>query len=170
MNRPSSTNKQALLRDAKTDDVRDLAQIWYDGWQDAHADLLPTKLAQHRTLGSFRDRLARALSDVRVAALAGELVGFSMIKDDELNQLYVASAGRGTGIAASLNADALARIKDGGFRVAWLACAIGNARAARFYEKSGWRHKGTMTSDLETPDGTFTLEVWRYEVHFSRRS
>jgi ribosomal protein S18 acetylase RimI-like enzyme len=118
-------SKQALIRDAKADDVRNLAQIWYDGWQDAHADLLPSKLAQHRKLDSFRHRLANALGNVRVAVLAGELVGFSMVKDDELYQLYVAPAGRGSGIAASLNADSLARIKDKGFRVAWLACADG---------------------------------------------
>ncbi|RMB01970.1 GNAT family N-acetyltransferase [Eilatimonas milleporae] len=163
-------SQQALIRDAKANDVRDLAQIWYDGWQDAHADLLPSKLAQHRTFDSFRDRLARALGDVRVAVLAGELVGFGMVKNDELYQLYVAPAGRGSGIAASLNADALARIRKEGFRVAWLACAIGNMRAARFYEKSGWRYRGTMTSELETPEGTFTLEVWRYEIHLSGRS
>jgi hypothetical protein len=45
----------------------------------------------------------------------------------------------------------------------WLACAIGNERAARFYEKSGWRRIGTMVSRLDTANGPFDLGVWRYE-------
>jgi RimJ/RimL family protein N-acetyltransferase len=51
--------------------------------------------------------------------------------------------------------------------IVWLACAIGNERAARFYEKSGWRRTGTMVSQLETPNGIFPLEVWRYEKRLS---
>jgi len=47
--------------------------------------------------------------------------------------------------------------------VAWLACAIGNERAARFYEKCGWRRVGKMINPLDTPDGVLPLEVWRYE-------
>jgi hypothetical protein len=50
-----------------------------------------------------------------------------------------------------------------GVWVAWLACAIGNERAARFYEKRGWRRAGNMINELETADGIFPLEVWRYE-------
>jgi hypothetical protein len=60
-------------------------------------------------------------------------------------------------------ADAEARLAARGVRTAWLACAIGNRRAARFYEKSGWRLVGTMINPCETTDGTFPLEVWRYE-------
>ena len=52
---------------------------------------------------------------------------------------------------------------ESGVETAWLACAIGNERAARFYEKCGWRRIGTMTNEAETSERTFLLEAWRYE-------
>jgi len=151
------------IHDATADEIDDLAQMWFDGWQDAHAGILPAELARYRTLESFRERLAAAISCVRSAGPERAPVGFAMTREDELYQLYVSAAARGTGVAAALNEDALARIAADGYRVAWLACAIGNARAARFYEKAGWRRAGTMTAQLETADGTFPLDVWRYE-------
>ena len=60
-------------------------------------------------------------------------------------------------------ADAETRLFERGVETAWLACAIGNDRAARFYEKCGWRRVGTMMNELETSNGIFPLEVWRYE-------
>lgn len=66
-------------------------------------------------------------------------------------------------MAGALLADAEQRLGALGAVTAWLACAIGNARAARFYEKHGWRRVGNMVSQLPTPDGHFPLEVWRYE-------
>jgi hypothetical protein len=50
---------------------------------------------------------------------------------------------------------------------AWLACAIGNMRAARFYEKMGWALAGVFESVLQLPDGPFALDVWRYEKDFA---
>jgi hypothetical protein len=50
-----------------------------------------------------------------------------------------------------------------GAETAWLSCAIGNERAARFHEKSGWRRVGTMLDHPETARGPFPLETWRYE-------
>ena len=140
-----------------------LARIWYDGWQDAHARILPPELARHRTLESFRRRLQSALQDVRVSGPVGRPLGFSITKDDELYQLYVAAESRGSGLAAIVLQDAKERIGALGFQMAWLACAIGNERAARFYEKHGWERVGRMVSELPTPDGSFALEVWRYE-------
>jgi hypothetical protein len=49
----------------------DLAAIWYDAWQDAHAQILPAELKRFRTLESFRDRLRAALPDVRVVGPPG---------------------------------------------------------------------------------------------------
>jgi GNAT superfamily N-acetyltransferase len=151
------------LRPAEAAEIDRLARIWYDGWQDAHAQILPAELRRVRTLESFRDRLQAALADVRVVEMSREPVGFCFVKADELYQLFVSAAARGAGVAAALVADAEARIADAGATTAWLACAIGNERAARFYEKCGWRRTGTVVSQLDTPDGIFELEVWRYE-------
>ena len=155
------------VRDAEPSDIAPLAQLWFDGWQDAHADILPLELKQARTLASFHERLVAALADVRTAGPQSYPLGFSLIKDDELYQLYVDAAARGTGLAARLIADAVQRIGAKGHRRAWLACAIGNERAARFYEKCGWHREGVMTSHLATPNGVIALDVWRYEVPIS---
>ena len=62
-----------------------------------------------------------------------------------------------------LLSDAEERLRRNGARTAWLACAIGNTRAARFYEKNGWQLRGEEIVPLETLDGPFRLNVWRYE-------
>ena len=124
------------VRSADEGEIDQLARIWFDGWQDAHAKILPVELARLRTLESLRDRMKSALSDVRVVGPPGAPVGFYMLNDDELYQLYVAAQARGSGVAAVLMADAETRLARRGVRTAWLACAIGNDRAARFYEKS----------------------------------
>lgn len=151
------------IRTPERDELERLAHIWHEGWQDAHARILPPELARYRTLASFRERLQAAFASVRVAGPAGQALGFCMTHGDELDQLYVASEARGTGIAAALVADAERRMRSHGVQRAWLACAIGNERAARFYERNGWRRIGTVLSRLPTPDGEFPLEVWRYE-------
>jgi GNAT superfamily N-acetyltransferase len=156
-------------RPADPSETGALARLWYDGWQDAHAAILPATLARARTRESFVERMAAALADVRVIGPQGAPLGFAMLKGDELYQFYVASEARGAGIAAALMADAEAQLAARGVETAWLACAIGNARAARFYEKSGWHLASTEVSRLDTVDGPFDLEVWRYEKHLARR-
>ena len=151
------------VRDAEAAEIDHLAKIWHDGWYDAHARIVPPALAQFRTLESFHERLLAALPNVRVAGPLGAAVGFYITKDDELYQLYVSAHSRGSGVAAALIADAEARLSKAGVGMAWLACAIGNGRAARFYEKSGWHRAGTADYRAETSTGEFVLRVWRYE-------
>jgi GNAT superfamily N-acetyltransferase len=151
------------IRPAEAADVGLLGKLWFDGWRDAHAGLLPAALARHRTLASFTVRLAAALDEVRVMGPPQAPLGFAMLKGDELYQLFVAPAGRGRGVAAALIADAERVLAGRGTRTAWLDCAIGNDRAARFYEKCGWRRAGVVDSDLEVPGGTIPIKVWRYE-------
>ena len=151
------------VRTPTTEDLDALAKIWFDGWRDAHADILPAELGQDRTLESLRERLETLVDDVRVVGDPGKPLGFSITKDDELNQFYVAAEARGKGVAQELIREAEARLASQGYRAAWLACAIGNNRAARFYEKSGWHLARTFVSEINLSDGILKLEVWRYE-------
>jgi GNAT superfamily N-acetyltransferase len=156
------------VRAAEEAEIDHLAKVWYDGWQDAHAQIVPAELKRLRTLESFRQRLQAALPDVRVVGPSGAPVGFCIVRGDELYQLFVSAESRGSGVAAALIADAEARLAKIGVTTAWLACAIGNERAARFYEKCGWHPAGTMVNQLETSNETFPLEVWRYEKSLMR--
>ena len=151
------------VRTAVESEIDLLAEIWYRGWQDAHERIMPAALARLRTRESFRERLAAALPDVRVAGPDGAPVGFCMVKGEELYQLYVAAEARGTGVAAVLVADAERRFAKRGVEVAWLACAVGNDRAARFYEKCGWRRVGIVSYQPDAAGDVPSLQVWRYE-------
>jgi ribosomal protein S18 acetylase RimI-like enzyme len=126
--------------------------------------ILPAELTRIRTRESFRDRLEAALPEVRVVGPFPTPVGFCIVKGDELYQLYVSAEVRGTGAAAALVADAEAGLAARGATIAWLACAVGNERAARFYEKCGWRRAGTVAYEAEASIG-MSLDVWRYEKH-----
>jgi ribosomal protein S18 acetylase RimI-like enzyme len=151
------------VRVAEETDIDRLAQLWYDGWHDAHVQIVPAELTRVRTLDSFRERLQAALPNIRVVGPHGTPHGFSIIKDDEIYQLYVSASFRGSATAAALIDDAEAQLAQRGIQTAWLACAVGNNRAARFYEKRGWNRVGTIPYDAETTTGMFRLEVWRYE-------
>ena len=157
------------VRAALLGEIPALARLWYDGWQDAHAAILPRELARLRTLESFAKRLSAHLDEVRVAGPEGAPTGFCMLKNDELYQLFVSAEARGTGVASVLIDDGEARLAARGYATAWLACAIGNERAARFYRKRGWIDAGLFVSRLETSAGPFDLEVWRFEKCLSSR-
>lgn len=171
MRHPAKSISRNVGDDGRAAEVRDrddieidlLAQLWHDGWQDAHARILPAELARHRTLENLRERLVDNLAHTRVSGPLGRPVGFYMVKQDELYQLYVSAEARGSGIAGALIADAEKRLAASGITTAWLACAFGNDRAMRFYEKNGWTRSGAMVNELETPEGVYLLEVWRYE-------
>jgi ribosomal protein S18 acetylase RimI-like enzyme len=151
------------VRSADAAELDHLARLWHDGWHESHAPLLPRALTDLRTVESFRERLAEALADIRVVGPRPAPLGFCIVKGDELYQLFVAAEARGSGVAVALIDDAEARLARKGVEVAWLACAIGNDRAARFYEKRGWRRAATVPYVADTSAGPFRIDVWRYE-------
>src|SRR5437763_14624057 len=106
------------VRDAHANDIEPLARLWFDGWRDAHARLLPPELVRDRTPESLRARLEQMLPRVRVAGALGTPLGFHVVDGAELNQLYVAAEARGMGVAAALVSDAEAIIGAAGVDVA----------------------------------------------------
>jgi len=151
------------LRPATTSDTDPLARLWYDAWQDGHSAVAPADLLRLRTFDNFRTRGPALLPATTVFENDGELLGFCTVEGDELNQLFVARSARGTGIAAELLADGEKRLHKSGVTTAWLACAIGNDRAARFYTKCGWVNTGAAISLINAPGKKIEIEIWRFE-------
>lgn len=157
------------VRDAEHEDLEPLARLWHDTWHGSHSRFAPSALVRLRTLDSFRERLQATLAIARVVGPPADPLGFCIVRGDELYQLFVTPRAHGSGVAAALLADGEARLAAAGVDTGWLACAIGNDRAARFYEKSGWRRIGTMVNPCETSEGTYPLEVWRYEKRLQEK-
>lgn len=143
--------------------IEQAAQIWSAGWLDGHADIVPAELVEMRAREDFSPRLRCHAADTRVAVSGDQVLGFCSLKGDELYQMYVSSQARGLGVAQALMVDAEARLTQAGYQTTWLSCAVGNLRASRFYQKSGWSNAGLETVDLETSQGAFALQLWRFE-------
>ena len=72
-----------------------------------------------------------------------------MVVGDEVEQVFVGAAARGTGLAAVLLAEAEQQVAAAGHSTAWLAVVAGNARARRFYEKQGWIDEGDLPYEVD---------------------
>ncbi|MFK7764594.1 MAG: GNAT family N-acetyltransferase [Roseobacter sp.] len=151
------------LESPTAESAAQIAIIWEAGWHEAHAAIVPQALTALRTVSSFQARTIEHLAHTCVAKIGSEVVGFCMVKDAEVYQMYVSQASRGTGAARALLEDAERRIRVAEHVTAWLACAVGNQRAAAFYEKCGWHNVGNETMELDTSQGGFPLELWRFE-------
>ena len=151
------------IRGAVISECEVLSHLWYRAWHEAHASILPAEVVSDRTLSQFEDRITVALPTIRVAGPIDKPYGFCICKDSEVNQLFVTAEARGTGVAADLLQDAERCLWDAGIETGWLACAIGNERAARFYRKNGWRWSGPRMSNLHLTNRIFPLTVWCFE-------
>ena len=151
------------VRDAAPDDVPAIAALWHAGWWDAHAGIVPPTLLPHRSAAAFAARAARDGPRMRVAGPPGAPAGLHLVTGDELGQLYLAPAARGTGLAIRLVRDAEARIAAAGHARAWLICARGNDRAAAFYRKAGWQEVGPVIGRVEAGGGRIDLSCIRFE-------
>jgi ribosomal protein S18 acetylase RimI-like enzyme len=153
-----------LLRPATDADVADVARIWHAGWADGHLGNVPDALVAERTREEFLQRTPSRIPATTVALADGSLVGFVMVIDDELEQIYVDAAARGSGVASRLIAHAEQTIAAAGYSTAWLAVVAGNGRARAFYERQGWSDAGPIDYLAETSQGSLVVPSHRYET------
>jgi ribosomal protein S18 acetylase RimI-like enzyme len=152
----------AVLRAATSADAGTVARIWTTGWRDGHLGHVPDELVAIRTPASFLTRATAAVAATTVAVVGEEVVGFVMVVDDEVEQVYVDAAHRGSGVAALLLDEAERQVAAGGHATAWLAVNPGNVRARAFYERRGWRDEGDVDYPAATASGTFVVTCRRY--------
>ena len=156
-----------VIRAAAGDDLHDVVRIWHEGWVDAHVGHVPDALLPHRQHAHFMQLAQTRLDTMWVAVVDDVIAGFVVVKRDEVEQLYVDRARRGTGVAVALLRKAETVIRLGGHGRAWLAVVAGNARARAFYERLGWRDAGAMSNQALTAAGTLPVPTRRYELEFT---
>jgi len=150
------------LRTPRAADAGDIAEIWHLGWQDGHLGFVPQDLVDVRTEASFRTRALERTSDTTVATVDGAVVGFVMVVDDEVEQVYVSTVYRGTGIAAVLIGEAERQVRANGHRTARLAVVAGNERARTFCERAGWVDEGPFVYAAAADDGPIAVPCRGY--------
>jgi len=166
---PSSSTKaprtvsQIKLRPLTRAEVDATATLWHGGWRDGHLGIVPDQLVQFRDLGTFRKRLELDLDACFITGPIGAPDGFLRLKDDEIDQFYIAASARGTGLAGALMGATEDLLRKRGVKRAWLYCSVGNDRAARFYEKCGFDHAMTFAAEVETLGAQVMVDVMRFE-------
>jgi GNAT superfamily N-acetyltransferase len=153
------------LRRASQQDANAIAEIWHRGWRDGHLGLVPSELTEARTEKSFLARASERVGEAAVAVVGGTVAGFVMVVDDEVEQVYVSAAHRGTGVADALMKEAERQVRANGHSKGWLAVVPGNARARAFYERAGWRDEGPFDYAADTENGSIAVPCHRYTKH-----
>ncbi len=154
----------SVIRPATAQDMAAVADLWHAGWHDAHAGHVPEGLTKARSLAAFHERTPSRVADTAVAVSEeGELLGFIMVVGEELEQVFVGRSARGTGIAATLLAEAESQVAASGHAVAWLAVVVGNTRARAFYERHGWHDAGDLPYEVSADGQRFVSPCRRYE-------
>lgn len=150
------------IRPAELADATAVAEIWRQGWYEVHPGHVPQALIDARGPETFEPRARDRVADTVVATVGGEVAGFVMIHDDELDQVYVSAGSRGGGVAAALLTAAEAVVRGRGHRHAWLVVVASNARARRFYQRQGWSDDGDFDNPAWTPAGPVAVPTRRY--------
>ena len=150
-------------RPAAPEELPAVAELWHDAWHDAHAAIVPAGLIAERGTGQFLERLKGFGDRLRVIGPAGAPLGMCVIADNQVDQMFVGRRARGGGIASVLLADAEERLRGEGCARAHLDCAIGNARAVRFYQKHGWVLVRDEDAQLVAGEKGFVLRCHVFE-------
>ncbi len=152
------------IRRATDADAASVARIWHTGWEDGHLGHVPRELLPFRTPEHFVARTPERIHHTWVAEGGSGVVGFVVVRHDEVEQLFVDRPARGSGVATMLLRKGEDEIRRAGHRRAWLAVVGGNRRARRFYERCGWRDTGAFTYMAETAAGPLAVPSCRYEI------
>ena len=170
-----------VIRTATTDDAGRLAELAAVTFPLACPPGSPPEdiaahLANTLSPDNFRAYLADPAVTVLVMDADGELRGYSLLvarpAEDpdvaavltelpctELSKCYVHPDHHGLGAAAELMHASIGSAAAAGARGLWLGVDSQNARAIRFYEKSGFRRVGTKSFKLgSTVEHDFVME------------
>ncbi|MDQ4108828.1 MAG: GNAT family N-acetyltransferase [Actinomycetota bacterium] len=154
----------ALIRVARPQDARSVAEVHVASWRHTYGGLLPAEYLDRLSvddreamwLGAFADPDPK--SGAVVAEAGGRIVGFASFgpsRDEdvpdgtgEVPAIYVEPAALGTGVGRELFEAVTRCLRDAGFMRATLWVLEANVSARRFYERARWVWDGAMSAHM----------------------
>lgn len=137
------------------------ARLFHEVWHETQAQLQDARIARHRDLAFFRNRVSERAARTCVAMVDGRCAGLTSWTGGKLNSLFVDGRLRARGIGGLLCAEAERQMTLGGAQDFWLDCLDGNFAARRFYEARGWRFDSRRIVENLTPDGLCKVSAWK---------
>lgn len=152
-----------VIRAARVDEARRIAEVHVRAWQWAYRDLLPATLLERLSVERRAAYWQAWLTDADprrqlwLAIRRERVVGFvaagpardpdADATTGEIYALYLEPEVAGTGVGRSLCDHAVEGLRHDGFRGATLWVLATNSRARRFYEQGGWGADGAARTE-----------------------
>jgi ribosomal protein S18 acetylase RimI-like enzyme len=147
-----------IIRPARPDDARRLAEIHVETWRATYPGIVPRQVLDALSVDDREALWRRWIPDPRTEVFVAEdgdlVVGFVSVgpswtsdEDGELYAIYVVPSSHGSGAGQGLMdaaVEALARRWEEA--ILWVATA--NPRARRFYERNGWTVDGERVDEV----------------------
>ena len=158
-----------LLRPAELADLDPLVDIAHEAWRDAHpflSECLVPSLTRQAFLALFAERPSHAT----VAEIDGVVVAFSVVKENELQQMGVDRRFRGRGVAGALLAHAERRVAADGHARIWMLISEESEAVQRLCRRAGWRRTAALVVDVQTAACRIPVPTCRFERLLSERA
>jgi GNAT superfamily N-acetyltransferase len=182
-----------IIRAARVDDARGIAEVHVDSWRAAYVGLIDQRVLDAQSVDARESMWASWISRsdaglppigydepahrMLVAIEDGRIVGWATYgpgRDDgtahlgELAGLYAHPSAWSTGVGHTLIAGVAEGLREAGFDAAYQRVLHGNDRASRFYERHGWLADGMeKTADA---GGATALRELRHTKRLSEGS
>ena len=164
------------VRWADLDDAEGIAAVHIASWQAAYRGLLPKETLDGLRLDQRTEQWRIWLApegeraETLIAERDGAIAGFATLampsrdRDEpegvgEIPALYLDPEARRSGIGSRLVEEALAEMRERGYREALLWMLEGNDPANAFYERTGWRRDGGRRHSQYYPDAPELAEL-----------
>lgn len=152
-----------VIRSAREEDARGIADVRVRTWQQAYRDILPRAFLNELSVDASESRWRQSLSAPApdratwVAVAGSRIVGFvsaGAVRDQpaqpltgEVYAIYVLPDCWSRGVGRNLLAHAEQALTQQGYKEAMLWVLADNQRARTFYERAGWHADGGAKQD-----------------------
>lgn len=165
-----------IIRNAKKNDIEQIAIIKVNGWKNAYTDIVDNEylnnMSVDKEVNSYSNKYS--LNDIYVAVLNDEVVGFCRVYDYdksefedseidcEIREIYVRPDIKGMGIGSKLFNYVLNHFKNINKRKLYLGVFENNYKSRRFYEKMGgilWKNGYLEIKEIEYPTVSYLYKL-----------